>query len=253
MHDIIHYVFSSLPLSFSQTEMDLSLPTEEALWKAGSSREWFDTLQRPSQYGAAASRLTGFNMQRALGMLGDKHVSPTLPATPFGHFILIHAVLCSIFYVRFEMPSHLRNHSPCLPDPTLHQSDDTSPQTAFALQTTLHNWLHSWIHMPDALQPVVGTIEPRFMQNGMPYYWLSQVSLLAFQEGVPLAGSKQRSTPDVRFRVLKRWLRQIQQFLHNGSQTPTSLWDDLMKMIMSGDESELPDTPGGLLPYSILV
>ncbi|TFY72588.1 hypothetical protein EVG20_g412 [Dentipellis fragilis] len=218
LHDTCHCVFFSLPPSFFESEVDLCLPTEDALWNAKSAQEWFETLQRPAPYGSTSARLRGYSMQHAISNLSDSRVSSvSLAVSPFSHFILIHAILRSIYTIGLEMPTS-RPPSP--------RPEATSPMSAnspdggrmdgqiLALQAVLQKWLHSWLNAPDASSSLKGP--ESFMQNALPYFWLAQVSLLAFQQGVPPIGCPRSCTPEARHRVLRQWLHHIRDFLRQG-------------------------------------
>ncbi|KAI0064073.1 hypothetical protein BV25DRAFT_1823579 [Artomyces pyxidatus] len=261
LHDCCHCVFFSLPPSFFIAELDWCLPVEDALWNASSSREWYDLLERPSPYGTAAARLIGQPMQKALSILGDMHMPLTSeipPLPPFAHFILIHSILCSIYFSCFESQSVSRSQSPRLPDytsvlyplPLDGREGGGVKANSFVLQYTLHNWLQSWLHAPEKPNATKGVEESQFMQNAMPYYWLAQVSLTAFQEGVKLQSGTPKfcSSPEARFRVLAQWLLHIRTFLRSGQQAPTSLWGDLMR-IAEEDGNSTGNSPDGLLSF----
>ncbi|KAI0322045.1 fungal-specific transcription factor domain-containing protein [Amylostereum chailletii] len=227
LHDTCHTVWFSLPPSFSQNELNWCLPSDDALWRASSSREWLTLLRQPSPYGAVSTRLTGYNMQAALAVLGDMHVTPiSLPLSPFAHFVLIHAVLAAVYLSCIDLAP--------------------SSSSSFVLQYTLHNWLHSWLHAPDAPEDTGGEA-PRFMQNAMPYYWLAQVSLMASQQGA--TASFFTFAPEARYRVLTRWLFHIRGFLRSGDQAPATLWTELMAMAEEGGESEEGDVAENLVSF----
>ncbi|KAI0051409.1 hypothetical protein FA95DRAFT_1554493 [Auriscalpium vulgare] len=258
LHDCCHYVFFSLQPSFFLSELDWCLPTEDALWQAGSAQEWYDLLQQPSPYGNAAVRLSGQNMQKTLATLGDMQMATAAPATvlpPFAHFVLIHSVLCSVYISCFDGASS-RAASPGLPEPTaalqaLPLEGRHAKANSFVLQYTLHNWLQSWLSGPDTPPAEEGVEEARFMQNAMPYYWLAQISLVAFQEGAQSPASRKPdfcTAPEVRYRVLQRWLLHIRGFLRSGAKAPTNLWVDLMKIADEGGHGN-SGTPDGLLSF----
>src|SRR6266566_1445057 len=90
VHDSFLNIFFSISPSFFASELNWCLPSEDALWNATSSQEWYSLLQQPSPYGSSATRLTGFNLKAALNVLGDERMPTsglTLPA--FAHFVLI--------------------------------------------------------------------------------------------------------------------------------------------------------------------
>lgn len=66
----------------------------------------------------------------------------------------------------------------------------------------------------------------------LPFYWLGQVALLAYQEGLPPFEhhSVNNLKVEARFRLVKQWLKHIRGFLKRGDEAPTLFWDELMKI-----------------------
>ena len=99
----------------------------------------------------------------------------------------------------------------------------------------------------------------RFEAEGLtalPFYWLAQVSLLAFQEG--LAPFETNSADNLnmiaRFRLIKHWLSQIREFLKTNEETITLFWGELMKARLQAWQIELNknssvDDQEGLLAF----
>lgn len=58
---------------------------------------------------------------------------------------------------------------------------------------------------------------------------LLQVAILARQEGLPPFSSTEIETGEVRFKMIKRWLKHIRSFLDQGDES-TLFWDELMKI-----------------------
>ncbi|KAI0270032.1 hypothetical protein BC834DRAFT_841727 [Gloeopeniophorella convolvens] len=223
VHDCCQNVFFSLPPSFFASELEWCLPTEDTLWKASSSQEWYSHLQQPSSYGSVATRLAGVNKKAALAVLGDMRMptsSLTLPT--FAHFVLINSVLSSIY-----SSSARASRADLAPD---HRDLAGGKAHDFVLQYTLHNWLQGWIGASDEPSADKAAQEPHFARNAMPYYWLAQASLVALQEDVSGKPSFLAS-PDARFRVLGQWLAYIRSFLRSGQSDSTGLWIDLMKIV----------------------
>ncbi|KAJ7188544.1 hypothetical protein C8R46DRAFT_23927 [Mycena filopes] len=74
--------------------------------------------------------------------------------------------------------------------------------------------------------------------------WLGQVAILAHQEGLPPFNSANNETGEIRFKMVKRWLRRIQEFLNEGDGESTLFWDELMKIRLQAWQLEY-DTDGG--------
>ncbi|KAI0304292.1 hypothetical protein B0F90DRAFT_1916398 [Multifurca ochricompacta] len=227
VHDCFLNVFLSLSPSFFASELDWCLPSEDALWNATSSQEWYLLLQQPSPYGSVATRLTGLGIRPALAVLGDMRMpTPPLALSPFAYFVLINSTLSSIFSPS-DMQGARVTHAESALD---HLDSPGSKPHDFVLQYTLHNWLQGWIGASDGPTAEKVAQEPRFTRNAMPYYWLAQASLVALQEDI--SGKPGFFvTPDARFRVLGQWLLHIQAFLRSGQSDTTGLWIDLMKIV----------------------
>ncbi|KAG5652521.1 hypothetical protein H0H81_004752 [Sphagnurus paluster] len=240
LHDCCHCMYFSLSPSFQPSELDMSLPCDDALWAASDAREWYGVVQTPSSYGSVTERLSGFPMKRALSVLGETRLSTvSLSLNPFSNFILIHTILRNLYASHAENPS---------PDPSVSRmmgipepAPSEEHENAFAIQYALHNWLQMWLNSPEAMQLEASHEEPPFFRNALPFYWLAQVSLLAVQDGSALFGGKPSDCKsEGRFRLMKEWLGHIRAFLRTGNQVPTHLWDELMNI---RSRMSLEDTP----------
>lgn len=89
----------------------------------------------------------------------------------------------------------------------------------------------------------------------LPFYWLGQVAIMAYQEGIPPfernSASLLNSTS--RLRLVKQWLKHIRFFLQRSDQSPTLFWDELMKIRLQTwydeDEADPRGDPDGLLGF----
>jgi len=194
-HDQARRIYFSLPPLFLPDEFASCLPCEEQLWAAKTSLEWSQLLLQPSPYGSVVERLRGMAILRAFAAVGlvgpnltaTSTVSPELPKelgaiTPFGHFILLQCLLGELF--RRCTGANSPATSPVGEDVNEH---------VLAMQLALHRWLQMWLKTPNAYpneNPPAGT-EPgkkstgQFMADPLPFYWLGQLLLLAFQDGLP--------------------------------------------------------------------
>lgn len=121
-----------------------------------------------------------------------------------------------------------------------------------SLQFALHNWLQNWLMGPDLPKKNEGTREPIFMFNALPFYWLGQLAVMAFQEGLPpFERTRKSSRSDATFRLIKNWLRHIRTFLRSNGDVPTLFWDQLMIIRLRSwrEEMEGPDDQQGLLGF----
>ena len=230
-------MYFSLPPSFLPSEIDMSLPCDDALWSAGDSRGWYNTVQSPSAYGTGNARITGFSMKSALAVLGDTRLSTaSLSLNPFAHFILIHTILRNIYASQTDGTSASSGDPASSPKRTSVDISavDNEDLPCFRMQYALHNWLQSWLNSPEAMQ-MDNNKRTSFVHDALPFYWLAQVSLLAAQDDVNGGGAVfgDSMCEGGRFRLLKAWLDHIRTFLRRENQVPTHLWDELVKIRMN--------------------
>jgi len=268
LHDCCHSIYFALPSSYHPSEIELNLPCEDTLWQAGSSADWLKVLQTTSPYGSSTSRLTGISMPQSSASLWETRSPITyIPLNPFAHFILVHAILRHLFITCAE------SRTPKLQGACNAGDDEMVKQEIYHLQYALHNWLQNWMNSPELPQVNDSNDEPLFVHNGkvtvicmhgfdvhslflslsaLPFYWLGQVSLLAYQES--LAPFEQDSpnnlVAELRFRLVKQWLKHIRGFLKKGDQAPTLFWDELMKLRLRTWQQEMEsDDQEGLLGF----
>lgn len=253
LHDTCHCIYFGMASLYHLNEMILYLPCEDALWRANSSAEWFLVLQRPSAYGDIYERLRGKSMPSVLAELNQQRTLATsIPLNPFSHFVIIHAILRNLFTVctesRLSTSSSIPHVNPALPNTGIVDYE------IMTLQYALHNWLQTWLTGPE-LPQTKAEEEPPFICNVLPFYWLGQVALLAYQENYPPfePNSDNNMKEDVRFRLIKQWLKHIRGFLKRSDQAPTLFWDELMKIRLRSWQEEI-DTGGsedddGLLAF----
>lgn len=246
LHDCCHCLYFSMAPSFQPTEIDINLPCDDGLWTASSAAQWLQTAKSPSQYGHGLARLTGFKMQRALAILSEPQPTTTPPAlNPFAHFILIHTILRNLY------ASHAKDQADA-PSITGSPHDSNVKGTTFSTQYALHTWLQMWMSSPDAIRYDNSREEPPFVYNALPFYWLAQVSLMALQDDVGVDLKPMDRKNESRYRLMKEWLDRIKSHLRNGTQIPTQLWDELMRIRMQLQQR--PDQgrtehPGGLATF----
>lgn len=177
-----------------------------------------------------------------------------MPLQPFSQFILIHAILRNLFTVCLQ--SRLPAHSPSPPAHGKAAASDAEvvDQQIMAIQYALHNWLKSWLSGPDVPKASYAEAEPPFSANALPFYWLGQIAILAYQENQPPfePNSENNLKSEMRFRLVKQWLRHIRIFLKKADHAPTLFWDELMKIRLQGWQAEAegtPDDQDGLLGF----
>ncbi|EKM80781.1 hypothetical protein AGABI1DRAFT_71303 [Agaricus bisporus var. burnettii JB137-S8] len=224
MQDCCHRIYFSLPSSYHPHEMTLNLPCESFLWQATTAAEWYDILQRPSPYGSTqASRLTGVSTPKMVAYLSEMRTIPAaVPLSDIAHFVLIHIFLKQLF-------EHCMREKLTVSDPAV--EGEEMDLELLTLQLAMHNWLQNWKASRDS-QTETRSSEPPMIQNLLPFYWLGQVAILAYQEGLPPfeCNSCDNLNAEVRFRLLKRWLRHIRNFLKSRDEATTLYWDELMQL-----------------------
>ena len=235
MHDCCHCIYFTLRPTFFTSEFNLRLPCEDSLWKATSYEEWHIALLKPSPYGTARDRLRGsLPAQDVLRTLAEMPAAskPVLILNPFSQFVIIHIILRKLFEDCLE-PMHERS------------SNDDFTNVHPTIQFMLHNWLQSWFQSPETPRPSK-LAEPPFFHDALPFYWIAQVLLLAYQEGLPPFVSNvpgMKITSDAKYSLMKEWFKHIRGFLRSGEQGPTLFWDELMKIRMRNWQAS--QTEGG--------
>ncbi|KAL1747073.1 fungal-specific transcription factor domain-containing protein [Schizophyllum fasciatum] len=240
MHDCCHSIYFALSPSFQPHEVMLHLPCEDRLWNASSADEWYLALQdNQSPYGDMETRLTGLPLHAAVASLtAPRLLTTSIPLSPFGHFVLIHVILRALFQTCFNSR---------LPQPDGSQrsmrEDESTTQEIFGHQYALHNWLQNWLKSPDMPKVEQGAEEPPFIQHSLPFYWLGQVAILAHQEGLPPfePNSQNNLNGDVRFKMVKKWLKHSRGFVRMSDKGPTVFWDELMKIRLQTWQLEMED------------
>ncbi|TRM69260.1 fungal-specific transcription factor domain-containing protein [Schizophyllum amplum] len=238
MHDCCHSIYFALSPSFQPNEVALHLPCEDRLWNAQSADDWYMALQdHQSPYGDMEIRLLGVPMQPAVSSLTAARLMTTpIPLSPFGNFVLIHVILRALFQTCFDsrMPRAGQRNS---------EAEEVTTQEVFAHQYALHNWLQNWLKSPDMPKVDPRAEEPPFIEHSLPFYWLGQVALLAHQEGLPPfePNSENNLNGEVRFKMVKKWLKHSRGFVRMSDKGPTVFWDELMKIRLQTWQLEMED------------
>ncbi|KAF8499572.1 fungal-specific transcription factor domain-containing protein [Russula emetica] len=191
-HDQAHPIYFSLPSLFSPDEFVTCLPCDDELWAAKTSIEWSQLLLRPSPYGNIEERMCGAPMLRALAAVGLEGPNMTATSTepaqelgavsPFGHYILLQSLLGELFRRCTGADSPAATHA-----------EEEVNEHVLAMQLALHRWLQMWLKTPNANPnenlPYGAESGKKstghFMADPLPFYWLAQLLLLAFQDGLP--------------------------------------------------------------------
>ncbi|KAJ7072512.1 hypothetical protein C8F01DRAFT_1299413 [Mycena amicta] len=237
LHDCCQSIYFGLRPSYLPGEVStLRLPCDDRLWRAQTAEEWLSMIQPlPVQppHNFIAGHLLSTTLSDMMHSSLDFLPVPNLSA--FAHFILIHGILRDLFTACSESVNTM---SPYEAD-----EDDAPHRTVLAAQYAIHNWLQSWISCPAATTH--NTEEPPFVENALPFYWLGQIAILAHQEGLPPFDSVRNATGEMRFKIVKRWLRRVRTFLAEGDNQSTVFWDELMKIRLQSWQVEFESDGGG--------
>ena len=129
----------------------------------------------------AAVGLEGPNMT-ATSTASSEPPQELSAVSPFGHYILLQSLLGELFRRCTSANS-----------PAVTHAEEEVNEHVLAVQLALHRWLQMWLKTPNAYlneNPPYG-VEPgkkstgHFMADPLPFYWLAQLLLLAFQDGLP--------------------------------------------------------------------
>ncbi|KAI0661266.1 fungal-specific transcription factor domain-containing protein [Cubamyces menziesii] len=241
LHDCCHAIYFNLSPTFRTEQFTLGLPSEDALWTAKNATEWAAILQTPSPYGSVEVRLCGHYLKALYYYLAQNNPDNAprpFNVSPFAHLVMIHAIMRKLFemYLRDRLPFSQPDTTGLRPKINPHFVDR---DRAFHVQILLHYWLQSWLNSPDTPRNVPEP-QQRFCFNALPFYWLAQVGLVAYQEGLPPFDPEGAyiTSHDAKFYLIKKWERHIRKFLASGEQTPTKFWDEVMKIRIESWQAE---------------
>ena len=219
-------------------QFTLGLPSEDALWSAPNATEWAALLQTPSPYGTVQVRLCGhFLKSLYLYLVQDNPMGEArrFVVSPFAHMVMVHAMMRKLFemYLRDRLPFQQQSTSTggsSSGRPTLvpHFVDK---DRVYHIQILLHSWLQSWMASPDSPRDVPES-QQRFLFNALPFYWFTQVALVAYQQGLPPFDPEgvYITSHEAKFQLMKKWEKHIRAFLERGEEAPTMFWDEVMKL-----------------------
>ncbi|KAJ3787291.1 hypothetical protein GGU10DRAFT_309370 [Lentinula aff. detonsa] len=254
LQDVSQCIFFNGPSSYHIAELTFSLPCDNELWRAKSASEWWTELHKVSPYGSSHERLNCPTLPSLMRLVLEPRTPQLKAISYFAHWAVIHGVIGRLFTLcsNRRLPSQSSASSPASSDPL--------DQEIYGVQVAMHNWLQWWMKRPEANLPNnAEEAEPPFMQNPLPFYWLGQVALMAYQENLPpfdFQDSSMNLRMEVRFWQVKKWLRHIRSFLAGAhGHAPTILWDELMSMRLQSWQVNLDhpdhDDPHGLLGFFV--
>ncbi|KAI0093446.1 fungal-specific transcription factor domain-containing protein [Irpex rosettiformis] len=276
LHDTCHCIYFTLPPFYDASEMTVPLPCENAMWKASTYQEWRRALlgssgnggvgkpdssssSSSSGYGTLHERLQPMGLQVALGRLADQYAPETEPpivVTPFAHFILTHAILRK-FFVECVGGGRSQGHQDRAEEGReVHgggggQEEEEEGDMVYNIQFMLHKWVRSWYASPDTPKEGVDGIDPIFLHDALPFFWIAQVLLLAQRDnllpfGHGQEGNDKDRSGEAKYTLMKEWLRLVREQIRKGKGEGTVIWDQFMKIRMKSKQEE---SDGGLLGF----
>ena len=134
----------------------------------------------PMLHAFAAVGLEGPNMT-ATSTASPQPPQELSAVSPFGHYILLQSLLGELFRRCTGADS-----------PAATPAEEVN-EHVLAVQLALHRWLQMWLKTPNAYpndnSPYGAEAGKKstghFMADPLPFYWLAQLLLLAFQDGLP--------------------------------------------------------------------
>ncbi|KIY72909.1 hypothetical protein CYLTODRAFT_485888 [Cylindrobasidium torrendii FP15055 ss-10] len=194
---------------------DFNLSCDESLWQAQSAAEWrqiWRTAPSPSLALTGLSNQLASRQLRRGGVLLAARVENKLGLQPMDLFYLIHAIVRDMF----ERALLYSLQWPNAPDET----EQAFTVLLAEFRRTMQNWLVMWTNTGTDAHP--GDHKPFFV-NALPFYWLGQVMLWAFQYG-NLAHLLEMG--DKRVFVIDAWLQRIRLFLRSGANQ-VDMWAEV--------------------------
>ncbi|KAH9170142.1 hypothetical protein EDB89DRAFT_2072266 [Lactarius sanguifluus] len=160
-------------------------------------------------------------------------------AKPFGHIILTQTLLAELF--SWCSGANSQGASPTA------DGEEQVNGHVHAMLLALHRWLQVWLKTPNASPnaiPPGGTAaeqktglmsDPSSPFSPSPFSTSSLSSDSSPVAAFTLPPAGINATPDAaQFRLIKSWLHHIRLFLRRSQGSPTVVWDELMKIRLSG-------------------
>jgi len=243
VHDNCHGTVFVASHGYKVGEMTLPLHCERGLWNATSAREWFEELRRPSSYGIASERLQGFPFQEALShMSNPQEMEVPLVLPPAALFVMVKMIVRELFDVCFMNFKNCRSEEMPLPsyDPEILKA-----------QYRLRNWIHCWAASPDVTLCEQLKQELPYYENGLPFYWLGQASIVhrvhtlsrlltdmsphqlaifAYQKRQAPFQPQYETNAVNRFQLLRNLQGNVREFLAGATHSKNLQWEDLQRI-----------------------
>ena len=157
--------------------------------------------------------------------------------SPFAHFVIIHAIGVKVHLLGVPKANSPHVNAPTDMAQVIASCKEVRDRVVY-IQNALELWLKSWRLCPDAKE-LKDTSQLPFLHNPMPFYWVGQVSLMAFVKGFPPFGLSSPLKGDDKYRLMKEWFKMIKVFMRNGQQDATVFLDELMKIRLRNWQAEM--------------
>lgn len=205
------------------------------MWNTKTSKDWLTSLTSNSPYGTPTDRLRGRTMGDCRSMYTDARL--VFHISPFAHFILIHAIAVKVHLLGVPKANSPHVNTPTDMAQVIAGCKEVRDRVVY-IQNALEIWLKSWNLCPDTRECKNPNQLP-FLHNSMPFYWVAQVSLMAFVKGFPPFGLSSPLKGDEKYRLMKEWFKMIKVFMKNGQQDATVFLDELMKIRLRNWQAEM--------------
>lgn len=235
LHDCSHCIYFSVKPTIFPSEFYVPLPCEDSLWNAQTSKDWLKALNKPSLYGARIDRLRGRTMGDCRCMFAEDNLNFHL--SPLAHFLLIHAIIVKVHLLGVPKANSPHVNAPTDMAQVIASCKEVRDRVLY-IQNALKLWLKSYQLCPDVVEYKDSTRVP-FLHDSMPFYWIGQVSMIAFVKGFPPFGLISPLRGDEKYRLMKEWFKMIKVFMKSGQQDAAVFLDELMRIRLRNWQAEM--------------
>ena len=162
---------------------------------------------------------------------------PLFHISPLAHFILIHAIIVKVHLLGVPKAHSLPANAPTDMAQVIASCKEVRDRVVY-IQNALELWSTSWHLCPDVID-YKDTDQIPFSHDSMPFYWVGQVSLMAFVKGLPPFGLSSPLKGDEKYRLMKEWIKMIKVFMKSGQQDASVFLEELMKIRLRNWQAEM--------------
>jgi len=162
---------------------------------------------------------------------------PMFHISPLAHFVLIHAIIVKVHLLGVPKANSPYANAPTDMAHVIANCKEVRDRVTY-IQNALELWLVSWHLCPDVID-YKDQGQPPFLHDSLPFYWVGQVSLMAFVKGFPPFGLSSPLKGDEKYRLMKEWIKMIKVFMKNGQQDASVFLDELMKIRLRNWQAEM--------------